>query len=350
MYKASRQLKEISKAQLDEHLAQGWYRMDQRIFTEQFLQEGFRFRNAIWLRQDLKNFVFPLWYLKARNKARFVLEVLDGNPWPAHELLYQQYLEGKPEGFPSSLENILYGRETENIFPTKMMNVYDNGALIAAGFFDLGEKSAAGIVNYFRPDYAKFRLGKFLYLFAMECSINAGMDHFYPGYFVPGNKRFDYKLSFHTPSLQFYQPSQRAWLPYSSYDPALLPLEIMEVNLRQLLLLFEQEEITAYIAHNATYSMVSNSRWDSPYFLLLPGSDLHPHTFVASYDANSSSFNIFSATHLDPEEDVFEEDGILICLHQPILRAPLAQFNEPEQVIDKMISLRMNMNDTEGDQ
>jgi arginine-tRNA-protein transferase len=340
MYKASRQLQEISKAQMDGYLAEGWYRMEQRVFTEQFLQEGLRFRNAVWLRQDLRLFEFPKWYRKMREQGRFGLEVMGANPWPAHELLYQQYLQTKPDGFPGSLENILFGRESENIFPTEMMNVYDGRQLIAAGFFDLGEKSAAGIVNFYLPEYSKYRLGKFLYLFAIESSIEAGMEYFYPGYFVPGNRRFDYKLEFHPESLEFYHAAQRTWLPYSTIDMSSLPLEVMEARLRDLLQLLEKEEMPAFLAHNATYSLVSNSRWDSPYVLLLPGSDLHPETFAVSYDTHTSLYNIFFAGHIEPEEDVFEEEGILACLHQPILRAPLEQLTQPGQVIEKMRQIR----------
>ena len=48
----------------------GWFRMEQTIFTTQFLQEDdCVFRDAIWLRYRLRDFRFPAWFLKMRQQG-----------------------------------------------------------------------------------------------------------------------------------------------------------------------------------------------------------------------------------------------------------------------------------------
>lgn len=338
MYKAYRALPHISGHQLDEYLAHGWYRMDQRLFTEQFLQERFKFRNAIWLRQKLSDFEFPGWYQKMRRKALFNVEVVESGPTPQHELLYQEYLSSKPKGFPESLENILYGEYSENIFNSRLINVYDRDQLVASGFFDLGERSAEGIVNFYNPAYAKHRLGKYLYLYAMEWCKQAGMEYFYPGYFVPGNSRFDYKISFHQSSLEFYVAATKSWLPFSVFDPNDLPLELMEKRLKELKSSLQQQDISALIIYNALYCLIQNARWDTPLFLMiLPLTPEAPRRLV-SFDTNSAQFMLFQGDHIYPDQDMAFEDSILICLKPPITGMPLAHSSSVTEILQKITS------------
>lgn len=338
MYKASRILPRISGHQLDQYLAHGWYRMDQRMFTEQFLQDHFHFRNAIWLRQRLKDLEFPKWYQKKRNKSSFRLELTDSKPTAQHEMLYQQYLLRKPKGFPESLEDILYGDYTDNIFNTRMMNVYDGDVLIASGFFDLGEKAAEGIVNFYHPDYGRHQLGKFLYLLAMESCMNAGLDFFYPGYFVPGNPCFDYKTGFHPQSLEFLDPGTRAWLPFSTFHTQDLPLEKMKEQLLELSRLLSAHQRQAPLIHNALYGMTLNNRWDAPLFLLVMNETGESGAGLVCFDTNLKKFLIFSAEHINTGSDIAVKDDIIICLKPAFSGMPLAQAVHMEEALQKALN------------
>ncbi|HSF44423.1 MAG TPA: hypothetical protein VLA58_00385, partial [Chitinophagaceae bacterium] len=72
MYKASRALTSIRPEELDQYLSRGWFRMDQTIFTSQFLQDDdFIFRDLIWLRHRLSAFRFPKWFRKMKKNTRF---------------------------------------------------------------------------------------------------------------------------------------------------------------------------------------------------------------------------------------------------------------------------------------
>ncbi|MEJ7659632.1 MAG: hypothetical protein WKG07_08390 [Hymenobacter sp.] len=48
------------------------------------------------------------------------------------------------------------------------MEVRAEGHLIAAGIFDQGTRSLAGIVNFYDPDYRKYSLGKYLMLYEIR--------------------------------------------------------------------------------------------------------------------------------------------------------------------------------------
>ncbi len=83
--------------------------------------------------------------------------------------------------------------------------MYDNSRLIASGFFDLGQNSAMGISSIYDPDYKKYSLGKHLIYSKMMFCKERNIKYFYPGYFVPGYRAFDYKLDIATPHIEYLQ-------------------------------------------------------------------------------------------------------------------------------------------------
>jgi arginine-tRNA-protein transferase len=79
MYKASRALTSIRPEELDQYLSRGWFRMDQSIFTSQFLQDDdFIFRDLVWLRHRLSAFRFPKWFRKMKKDLQFSVFIDDG--------------------------------------------------------------------------------------------------------------------------------------------------------------------------------------------------------------------------------------------------------------------------------
>lgn len=253
MYKGSRELDRISPQQLDNYLSRGWFRMNQSIFTTPFLQEGFDFRDAIWLRHHLRQFEYPKRFLKLQQNNFFEIDIKDLSITPQHELLYQKYRESRPIEAPLSLENIIYGDGFNNIYHTKIINLYINDELVGSGILDLGEKAAAGIVNFYDPVYAKYSPGKFLFLLAVQYCQHEGLDFFYPGYFVPGNPHFDYKLDISKPSLNYFDVSSDSWLPIASFREIELPTRLIRVNLMNLNGQLEHIEIPSCFIHNANY-------------------------------------------------------------------------------------------------
>ena len=140
--------------------------------------------------------------------------------------------------------------------------MYDGGLLIAAGFFDLGKNSAAGITCIYHPDYKKYSLGKYLMYLKMDFCLQEKLQYFYPGYVVPGYAPFDYKLDIGKASLQFLQLSSRQWLPYVSANISLSPLQEM---LHKLVVLQDCLR-AAHVDHALLYYKFFEANLDPYYF------------------------------------------------------------------------------------
>jgi leucyl-tRNA---protein transferase len=110
--------------------------------------------------------------------------------------------------------------------------VREGDQLIACGFFDLGESSAAGITSFYDPAYKKYSLGKYLIYKKIEYCKNQGKQYFYPGYFVPGNPHFDYKLSIGHNALHFLALHTNRWVSIMEFQPDLAPVQSMQTQLQ----------------------------------------------------------------------------------------------------------------------
>ena len=85
--------------------------------------------------------------------------------------------------------------------------------MIAAGFFDLGKMSAAGITCIYHPAYKKYSLGKYLMYLKMAFCKEQQLQYFYPGYVVPGYNSFDYKLEIGKSAIEYFDTYTGKWLP-----------------------------------------------------------------------------------------------------------------------------------------
>ena len=102
-----------------------------------------------------------------------------------------------------------------SFFNSWVMNLYDEDKLIGVGVFDIGKKSAAGVVSFYDPDYKSHSIGRYLIYKKIEYCKQRRLDFFYPGYFVKGIKAFDYKLEIGKDCLEYFDMSRRLWKPIS---------------------------------------------------------------------------------------------------------------------------------------
>ncbi|MCW3090257.1 MAG: arginyl-tRNA--protein arginylyltransferase, partial [Ferruginibacter sp.] len=209
----------------------GWFRMRQTIFTTHFLHFNQRFYSAIWLRVKLDDSIYDKKFqtLSRLNKA-FKTEIKKSSNrgiTSQHETLFQLYRQSLSFEISPSLQELLLGNQEHNRFSSYEVNLYDGNTLIAAGFFDMGEKTAAGITCIYHPAYKKYSLGKYLMYLKMDFCRQHQLEYFYPGYMVPGYKAFDYKLEVGKNSLEYLQLSSGQWVPYSASSPAISPLQEM---------------------------------------------------------------------------------------------------------------------------
>ncbi len=229
----------ISAQELDVYLANGWFRMGQSIFTTNFLRFHNKFYSSIWLRIDLINSKKSKTQQKIEKlNTKFRVEIQIANPTEQHEELFCKYRESMKFDAAPSVKSLLYGQQEERallrIFDTVEINVYDANKLIAAGFMDLGEKSAAGISCFYDADYRKYSLGKYLMYLKMDFCKQNGFHFFYPGYFAPTYPLFDYKLDLAKPTLQYFDLVTDAWIPFKAFDSSQIPIELIIGKLRTL--------------------------------------------------------------------------------------------------------------------
>ena len=127
---------------------------------------------------------------------------------------------------------MLFGNAlAHSIYSTYEITLHDGDQLIACGFFDLGATGAQGISSFYDPSYKKYSLGKYLIYLKMQYCKELGLQYFYPGYFVPGNSHFDYKLTIGRAALQFFRLSTQSWEPIPMFSAGDIPCEVMRQKL-----------------------------------------------------------------------------------------------------------------------
>lgn len=207
------ELSELTPAQLDSFLAFGWFRIQQTIFTTEVLYFNGESYQPVWLRIDLEEFDEDKTYiaLKKRNK-NFTTRILQAKITSEHEELFARYREAVSFQTAQNLQWLLYGESRRNIYQTHMIEVLDGSKLIATGFFDLGNTSAAGISCFYDPSYKKYSLGRYMIFEKVWYCKENGYRYFYPGYFVPGFPLFDYKLEIGRGALHYFNVFTKSWL------------------------------------------------------------------------------------------------------------------------------------------
>ncbi|MBO0932494.1 GNAT family N-acetyltransferase [Fibrella aquatilis] len=215
---------------LDIALDRGYFRMHQYVFTCQYLMLDDTVCPVHWLRVDLRRVQFgkSQRQLINRNKA-FSVSV---TPLVlTHELtdLYARYRASIDFDAPESIEASLFdGAPTDSsAFDTYVMTVRDGDRLIAAGIFDRGMRTIAGIMNVYDPDYKRYSLGKYLMLLKINFAQQQRLDYYYPGYVVSYYPKFDYKIAAAESATEVLDTTNDRWLPFSWETVKELAQELM---------------------------------------------------------------------------------------------------------------------------
>ena len=262
---------------LDEYLERGWFRMGQTIFTTNWLNFKETFYSAIWLRLQLNDYSADGTQKKLLQKnLRFQTEIRPASITIEKELLYVRYKQSVPFEASASLQALLFGNSETNIFDTYEIDVYDQDKLIAVGFFDIGKEAAMGIASIYDPGYKKYSLGKHLIYAKIAFCKERGIKYFYPGYFVPGYRAFDYKLEIGKTSIEYLDVQTDRWLPISTFKSENAPLKVMTTRLNDLKNWLLRSGIIAdvmfydYFYANQTPELSGAELFDFPMFLTVP--------------------------------------------------------------------------------
>jgi arginine-tRNA-protein transferase len=202
--------------QLDLLLSLGWYRMHQGIFTTSHVDMGGLYR-VHWLRYPIHLLAEKNSHRRIRNRNRkfnVTLENFDpAKIRPDHTDLHARYRASIDFDGALSIEECLLkqDQQTINIFDTRCVSVFDEGKLIAGGYFDVGKNSAASILHFFDPVYARFSLGKYLILVTIDYLKANGFEFYYPGYVVQGLEKMNYKLFLGKEHAEYFEPESASW-------------------------------------------------------------------------------------------------------------------------------------------
>jgi arginine-tRNA-protein transferase len=309
----------ITGTMLDSFLARGWFRMGQSVFTTHYLRFQQKFYPAIWLRYGIAAHLLPPIQSKVKKiETKFSVHI---SPWlldEEQEALFALYREHSGLAMSPYLREILLDGYKQNIFETLQVTVRHGDKLIGLGIFDLGEHAVAGISNIYHPDYKKFSLGKMLMLLKIKYSIQQGYSWFYPGYAVPGYKRFDYKLEYPFGNIQYYQPLSQSWLPF--FPDAGLPnfIEQLEAALQGLMDRLRVENIPCRLVYYPAFDFALADDMlpevvTTPVFLLVGYEELTETSTLIVYALEKEGFGIVNALPLYKNGWVFEGSKC-VCL------------------------------------
>ena len=190
--------------------------MHQGIFTCSHVNLGNIYR-VHWLRYRLHDIEEKASHRRIRkiNKA-FTFTIEDFNASAIrtdHIDLHKRYRSSIDFDGANSITESLLGDDYDgiNIFNTKCISVFDDGKLIAGGYFDLGLQAGSSILHFFDPDYSRYSLGKLLILVTLDHLKTHGYSLYYPGYVVQGFNKMDYKLFIGKKSAQYFDPETMEW-------------------------------------------------------------------------------------------------------------------------------------------
>jgi len=210
----------LTGRQLDQYLSKGWFRMGQTIFTTDVVPLNDRLYEVHWLRIDLRR----LNYGRTQKKLFVLNKNFSVSMQPLNinselEDLFASYRNSVDFNPPQSVEEYLFLGINHNIYDSYLIQIRDHGKLIAAGIFDNGETSIAGILNFYDPSYKKYSLGRYLMLIKAQYAIKMGKAWYYPGYIARGYSKFNYKLFPDKNATEMYDKDSKTWLPVSLSIP-----------------------------------------------------------------------------------------------------------------------------------
>lgn len=207
---------QLTAEELDHFLARGWYRMGQGIFTTHYIVLQDFFHRVYWLRYELAALEpSGSWQKIFHINRNFSVEQKEFHLTDELESLYALYKTGISFEPASSVQHWLYDEQPHNIYNTHLIEIRDNGLLIAAGIYDRGNNSMAGIMNFYHPAYKKYSPGKYLMLLKIKAAIQSGMQWYYPGYIVHNYPKFDYKLFAGKKAAELFVPELNEWYRYN---------------------------------------------------------------------------------------------------------------------------------------
>ena len=188
---------DITPAEMDDFLARGWRHVGRRFFRYSSGYYDSVFRHVAPLRIRLANFSLSKSQrrtLRKNSDLEVVLCPLEITP--EIEELFERHKRRFAFGIPESIYNFLPRDARDNPCEALEMCVYRGGELLAASFFDVGERAVSSVYAIFAPEETGRRLGIFTMLLEIDWALKNKKEFFYQGYCFEEESFYDYKKRF----------------------------------------------------------------------------------------------------------------------------------------------------------
>jgi leucyl-tRNA---protein transferase len=205
---------------MDQFLDSAWYRLGPGFITTDLITQEGRLVPVFWLRINMRQYLptRSARRILARN-AQFQTSIHPFYISAELEDLYARYRVSIRHSISPGISEYLFDGAPYNPFDTRVIEVRDAGTLIAAGYFDLGQASSAGILHIYDPTRQRESLGKYLLLAELEYAKQCGHEYYYPGYLSPEVAKFDYKLFASPTATEIFVRPLKRWYPYPVMQP-----------------------------------------------------------------------------------------------------------------------------------
>ncbi|MEO0414827.1 MAG: hypothetical protein AAF226_07730 [Verrucomicrobiota bacterium] len=296
----------LSGVELDAYLARGWYRQGQGVFTTYATIGERKLMAAPWIRLDTGDYQLGknLRRLKSKNDRRLRHEIRPARYDQERVEMFEDFREIFKGDFYNSLESALfcYQSQGRSIFDTYEVVFYRDDELIGFSYFDLGSDSVASILNIYSPEYLEYSLGMYSILLQLEWAQEKGLRYYYPGYAMPENPRFDYKLRIK--GVQFLDLQDQGWKPWDQFSLEDCPLYTCRRALYAARQRFQEEGLewglVIYFNHSNPCEKLTDDlglrHFSQPMFLSADFSNQDSGLLV-DYDLRSRSYRLLKISY-----------------------------------------------------
>ena len=218
----------------DDLLTAGYFRSGHTYRRTRFIFVDGAMYSTVWSRVALATYALrksqrKLW---RRTLRRFRYEVGPYRARDDQDRVYHFYQAAHPLDVGRTVRDVLGHHAPEFDFDTHAVRVYDGDALVGFSCFDVHRRSLASLFACYLPEYRRHSLGIFTMLAELDHGRALGLEHYHPGYCVPGLAAFAYKERL--PDLEGRPYGSEAWAPMSEVLAEALPHERLTARVDDL--------------------------------------------------------------------------------------------------------------------
>lgn len=310
---------------LDLLLEKGMFRNGRTIFTTQFLKNEEEINDAIWLRINLDQFApSETQHKLLKQNQRFTIKggICELNE--EKEKLFLQYKATNTFIQSPSLHFLLNDNASNKVYQSFEVCIYDQESLVGYGVYDVGNIAAAGITTIYHPHFKKYSMGMFIILVKMLLNKEAGIKYFYPGYFSPGNRRFDYKLKLAKAGMEFFATPSNTWKDIHLFQKEDSPLQTMLLKLSFAHKTLQKTGVGNELLQYYYYDSNINSNYEPflpftyPYFIRFKSNKNLSKHHALVYDLYQQSYMIlkvksyFRINQIQPKIGIYNQNLLII--------------------------------------